>query len=709
MPKLPISALPLPTSARILTHNLTPDTATALIASAFRDVLKESPSIQRRSRLLDSGCHFSRVTPLPLEFPYRIAPPEDGKEVEDKEEYVENWLSSHEPLEERSLASTPSPGVLKKYSCAKRDGMERILIGLSDTCLRDCFPHLAVGDAFVELDTPTLSMKDPGGNDLFETPRRKVAGDQAAARQELVDVLSGHSVLMSIDGSEPGYTPWSLRYSGHQFGTWAGQLGDGRAVSILETPHPTSPCLSYELQLKGAGRTPFARSADGLAVLRSSIREYLCAEAMHALHIPTTRSLALVHLPKLEVYREEVETACVLTRVAPSFLRIGSFEALNPPERQRMVFYGGGGQQDANWDALRVLGEWVAGPGVLNLGLKEGEKWGKALVFESARRNARMVAGWQVYGFMHGVINTDNVSVMGLTIDYGPYAFMDIYDPMHICNHSDSEGRYAYKFQPTMIVFALNALLRSLAPLIGAEEELGSAVKSGWAADASPEKLEEWRAKGLSLEAELKAEIERVFEEEHWKLYRKRLGLTELNPSDPDELIHPLLALMRDYKLDFHSTFRKLCFFRPSKFNDPESSKAFIENLLVPSTSFEGDKEKAIKDLIEWLQKFATRISAEVKTAEDEEKREKAMLRANPRFILRQWLLEEIIKRVQDDVHVGKRALAKVHEMATKPFEPWGAELKVSEDSLTPEEKEERRYCGMGSTKMLGFQCSCSS
>ncbi len=200
--------------------HLTPDTATSTTPNGFRDVLKASPSIQRRSRLLESAFHFSRVAPLPLEFPYRIEPPEEGKEVEDKEAYVENWLATHEPLEERTLAPTPSPGVLKKYSCAKRDGTKRILIGLSDTCLRDCFPHLAVGDAFVELDTPTLSMKDPGGNELLETPKRKVAGDQAAVREELVDVLSGLSVLMSIDGAEPGYTPWSLRYSGHQFGSW---------------------------------------------------------------------------------------------------------------------------------------------------------------------------------------------------------------------------------------------------------------------------------------------------------------------------------------------------------------------------------------------------------------------------------------------------------------------------------------------------------
>ncbi len=214
----------------------------------------------------------------------------------------------------------------------------------------------------------------------------------------------------------------------------------------------------------------------------------------------------------------------------------------------------------------------------------------------------------------------------------------------------------------------------------------------------------------------------------------QRLGLTDTKPSDPDNLIRPLLDLMRDYKLDFHSTFRRLCFFRPSMLAAPDSEialKAFVESLF--SASFEGDKESASKEWSEWLRKLAARVSGEkVKSTDDvvafEGKREKAMLRANPRFVLRQWVLEEIIKRVQDDVHVGKRALAKVHEvccgvqlciycvaedgclqMATKPFHSWGAESKTSEDGLTPEEKEERRYCGMGSTKMLGFQCSCSS
>ena len=187
----------------------------------------------------------------------------------------------------------------------------------------------------------------------------------------------------------------------------------------MTTPHPSDPSLTYELQLKGPGRTPFSRTADGLAVLRSSIREYLCSEgdsiitpysqrtnqlliAMNALSIPTTRALALISLPALPVERERLEQACILTRVAPSFIRIGCFEAFNGPS----IAFGGVGQQKPHWDGLRILGEWVT-QRVLKLNIPEGEPWSRALLFDVAQRNAEMVAAWQAYGFMHGVINTD--------------------------------------------------------------------------------------------------------------------------------------------------------------------------------------------------------------------------------------------------------------------------------------------------------------
>lgn len=210
MTKVPISALPLPSKSHILTHNLTPDPATPS-TKAFQDVLTKNPSIQRRARLADSAAHFSHVTPLNLPFPYQIQPPE-GEEIEDERSFVEKWLSEREPLDEQPCAPAPDSvsRSLKKYSRSNRD-IPRELIGLSDTGLRDCVPRLAVGDAFVRLGTPSLSCSEE------DAPRRKVSGADNAIAQELVDILTGHSVLMAIgEGAQVPYAPWSLRYSGHQ-------------------------------------------------------------------------------------------------------------------------------------------------------------------------------------------------------------------------------------------------------------------------------------------------------------------------------------------------------------------------------------------------------------------------------------------------------------------------------------------------------------
>ncbi|KAI0749563.1 hypothetical protein C8Q80DRAFT_1218695 [Daedaleopsis nitida] len=748
--RVPISALPLTPSTHSLIHALTPDPLTPTPA-AWRDTRAEKPSLQRRARLLAPQAHFSYVAPCPLSFPYRVEYPDD-EDGEAQVRAVEQWMVEREALREAPVAARASTSAgrggsetgagegprLSKYVAEKRDE-ERVLIGLTETGLQDCVPHLDVGDAFELLGAPSLSVSPgqdaaPNGLAVDSTTGRVEPSEAAvAAREELIDVLSGHAMLMNGAGEDAKtqWAPWSLRYSGHQFGTFAGQLGDGRAISLLSTPHPSEPGLSYELQLKGAGRTPFSRMADGLAVLRSSIREFLCSEAMHALGIPTTRSLALIHLPKLPVERERVESACILTRVAPSFIRIGSFEALNPPAQ---IFFLGGGQQAAHLEALRVLGEWVARR-VLSLpdvkwreaagedGL--GDAWGTKLVLEVARRNARMVAGWQVYGFMHGVINTDNVSIMGLTIDYGPYAFMDVFNPWHICNHSDSEGRYAYKYQPAVIIHALRSLLDALAPLIGAEDELGGkAVSPDWAENAPKEKVKEWTECGKEL---VKEEMERVAEEacaiEYGRLMHKRLGLRRTDKDDESKLGRPLLALMDEYKLDFHGTFRRLCSFRPSLASADSDSdagdadlKAFVDSLLTLTPEPERlDRIKAHSDWLDWLRRYATRIESERDLwtgsgGDVDAAREKEMRAANPRFVLRQWVLEEVIQKVETDVESGKRILGKVLHMSCNPYEPWGAEdLDEDEDELDAEVMEERRYCSMGERKLLGFQCSCSS
>lgn len=221
--KFSISALPLPPSSLILTHNLTPDPNTGTLVSQFRKVLTTNPSIQRRARLLPFQSHFSYVSPFPVSFPYEIEPPVNAEPqtAEDKGAYIEAWLAEREAMTE--VHSSPESSSLVTYRSDSRD-QARELIGLSETGLRDCVPNLDVGDAFTLLGTPSLSLANEEAD-----PEPSTLSSETSARQDLVDVLSGHSVLMS---EEKNFAPWSLRYSGHQFGTWAGQLGDGRAISI---------------------------------------------------------------------------------------------------------------------------------------------------------------------------------------------------------------------------------------------------------------------------------------------------------------------------------------------------------------------------------------------------------------------------------------------------------------------------------------------
>ena len=222
---------------------------------------------------------------------------------------------------------------------------------------------------------------------------------------QALQVFSGNALW-------PGMRPLASVYSGHQFGVWAGQLGDGRALLLGEVTTPQGP---HELQLKGSGLTPYSRMGDGRAVLRSSIREFLCSEAMHALGVPTTRALCVTGSP-LPVRREEVETAAVVTRVAPSFIRFGHFEHFadqgTPEQLRRLADF----TIDQHYPACR------------------GEAQPYAALLEAVtRRTALMVADWQALGFCHGVMNTDNMSILGLTIDYGPFGFLDGFDPGHIC------------------------------------------------------------------------------------------------------------------------------------------------------------------------------------------------------------------------------------------------------------------------------------
>ncbi|MES2953807.1 MAG: YdiU family protein, partial [Pseudomonadota bacterium] len=240
------------------------------------------------------------------------------------------------------------------------------------------------------------------------------------ASQESLALFTGNQLAQ-------GSRPLASVYSGHQFGQWAGQLGDGRAILLGEMQTAAGP---QEIQLKGAGLTPYSRMGDGRAVLRSSIREYLCSEAIHGLGIPTTRALCITG-SDAKVRREEIETAAVVTRTAPSFIRFGHFEHFSYSDQHAQ---------------LKALADFVIDSYYPEC--RDAAQPYAALLQAVSERTAAMVAAWQAVGFCHGVMNTDNMSILGLTIDYGPFQFLDAFDPGHICNHSDTQGRYAYNKQP---------------------------------------------------------------------------------------------------------------------------------------------------------------------------------------------------------------------------------------------------------------------
>ena len=274
----------------------------------------------------------------------------------------------------------------------------------------------------------------------------------------LLDALSGNARLA-------GTQPLASVYSGHQFGQWAGQLGDGRAILLGEVQNPNQASgPGLEIQLKGAGLTPYSRMGDGRAVLRSSIREFLCSEAMHGLGIPTSRALCVTG-SDARVRREEIETAAVVTRVAPSFIRFGHFEHFSHSDQH---------------DQLKHLADYVIDryyPACRSNPKFAGNAYANLLEMVS-ERTAATVALWQSVGFCHGVMNTDNMSILGLTIDYGPFQFLDAYVPGHICNHSDTGGRYAFNKQPNIAYWNLYALGQALLPLIGDQELAVAALES---------------------------------------------------------------------------------------------------------------------------------------------------------------------------------------------------------------------------------------
>ena len=409
--------------------------------------------------------------------------------------------------------------------------------------------------------------------------------------EEALQALTGNQVLA-------GSTPLASVYSGHQFGVWAGQLGDGRAILLGELAG------GHEIQLKGAGRTPYSRMGDGRAVLRSSIREFLCSEAMHGLGIPTSRALCITGSPGL-VRREELETAAVVTRVAPSFVRFGHFEhfAANDQEEQ-----------------LRTLADYVIGRYYPECRSPEATSpWGgnpyAALLHSVSERTAQLMAQWQAVGFCHGVMNTDNMSILGLTLDYGPFQFLDAFVPGHICNHSDHHGRYAYNRQPNIAYWNLFCLAQALLPLIEDQDTALAALES----------------------------YKTVFPDAFMAQMHKKLGLTQAQDSS-EALVEPLLQLLAQNAVDYTIFWRRL-------------SHAVTQGQFEPVRDLFADR--AAFDA--WLLSYSELLALEDKALAAD-----LMLKSNPKFVLRNHLGEQAIRAAKGG---DFSELATLQRLLERPFD----------------------------------------
>jgi uncharacterized protein YdiU (UPF0061 family) len=394
--------------------------------------------------------------------------------------------------------------------------------------------------------------------------------------EKFVDSFSGNRL-------PAGAMPIAAVYSGHQFGIWAGQLGDGRAILLGDVPaHDIGHPGTTELQLKGAGPTPYSRQGDGRAVLRSSIREFLCSEAMSGLGIPTSGVLCVTGSDR-RVMRETPETAAVVTRMAPTFLRFGSFEHW---------FYSG------QMEALRTLADYVIDRFYPKL--RDAKNPYHALLAEVTRRTAHLMAQWQAVGFMHGVMNTDNMSILGITIDYGPFGFMDAFDPHHICNHSDHHGRYAYDTQPDVAYWNCAMLGRTLLPLIGGEDDTRSALDVFGPAFAA-----KWD-----------------------ELLHAKLGLQTSAPDD-GALFDAMFALMQASRVDFTLFFRRL---GELQIENPAADDP-VRDLVIDRAAFDA-----------WAVRYRSRLRQEGST---DGPRRRAMHTVNPQYVLRNYLAQVAIEKAQ--------------------------------------------------------------
>lgn len=434
--------------------------------------------------------------------------------------------------------------------------------------------------------------------------------DEDLASTEFLDIFSGQKVLENTQ-------PFAMNYAGHQFGNWAGQLGDGRAINLFEVEHNNQ---FYTLQLKGAGKTPYSRRGDGLAVLRSSIREHLCSEAMFHLGVPTTRSLALLETGD-QVLRDvmydghpDYEKGAIVCRVSPSFIRFGSFELFSA-------------QNDI--ENLKKLTDFTIKyyfPAIQS----EGKQKYLDFFQEVTSTTKELILDWQRVGFVHGVMNTDNMSIHGITIDYGPYGWMDDFNPNWTPNTTDAEGkRYRFGNQPNIALWNLLQLANALYPLIE---------------EAKP------------LEAILE-DYSNSFQSDFTKMMCSKIGIQ--NPKISDEsIVNQLLVTIRETETDMTIFYRLLA--TVSKNDTAEQALKKINfAFYIPETVKDSVKESWLY----WFTIYIERLQEE--TLSDEERTIKMNL-VNPKYVLRNYMAQLAIEAADEGDY---SVLEELFEMLKKPYD----------------------------------------
>ena len=459
--------------------------------------------------------------------------------------------------------------------------------------IRDNVPRQVRNACYTRVDpTPVASPRLLGWADAMGEMLGIARPDAPAG--VVAEVLGGNRVL-------PGMQPYAARYGGHQFGQWAGQLGDGRAITLTEVIGADGS--RYDLQLKGAGKTPYSRTADGRAVLRSSVREFMCSEAMHHLGVPTTRALSLVGTGERVVRdmfydgNSQAEPGAIVCRVAPTFVRFGNFEILAAHQEL---------------DALKQLADYVITMHFPELGAPSPATY--ALWFEEiCRRTAALMAEWMRVGFVHGVMNTDNMSILGLTIDYGPYGWLEGYDPAWTPNTTDAEGRrYCYGNQPQIGLWNLVRLANALVPLLEDKAPLEQAL-----AAYGDTYVENWR-----------------------RALAQKLGLAALEREGDDKLVNDLLEIMQAVETDMTLFFRLLAEVPIDGSADSADDRVLVEPLTRAFYAEDALAPAHVIRMADWLRHYVARARQD---AVPDAARRSRMNRVNPKYVLRNYLAQQAI------------------------------------------------------------------